>query len=161
MVLSKNLNNNNLLIVGGTGFIGSNVAKKALENGLKVTVISKNNYPQHKQIDCIDYIKADISIEKDLNQILKDRVFEYVLNLGGYVDHKNFSEGGKEVFETHFNGTLNLVKSINKETLKGFIQIGSSDEYGANIAPQKEVKEKCQFLLIQLPKLQQLISCKC
>ena len=71
MVLSKNLNNNNLLIVGGTGFIGSNVAKKALENGLKVTVISKNNYPQHKQIDCIDYIKADISIEKDLNQILK------------------------------------------------------------------------------------------
>ena len=70
--------------------------KKALENGLKVTVISKNNYPQHKQIDCIDYIKADISIEKDLNQILKDRVFEYVLNLGGYVDHKNFSEGGKK-----------------------------------------------------------------
>ena len=41
MVLSKNLNNNNLLIVGGTGFIGSNVAKKALENGFKVTVISK------------------------------------------------------------------------------------------------------------------------
>ena len=63
------------------------------------------------------------------------------------MDHKNFSEGGKEVFETHFNGTLNLVKSINKETLKGFIQIGSSDEYGANIAPQKESKRNANFSL--------------
>ena len=138
MILSKNLNNSNLLIVGGTGFIGSNVTKKALKNGFKVTVISKNNYPQNKQINCVDYINVDISRENDLHHILKDRVFEYVLNLGGYVDHKNFSEGGKEVFETHFSGTLNLVKSINKDTLKGFIQIGSSDEYGANIAPQKE-----------------------
>jgi len=138
MILSKNLNNSNLLIVGGTGFIGSNVAKKALKNGFKVTVISKNNYSQNKQINSVDYINVDISREKDLNNILKDKVFEYVLNLGGYVDHKNFSEGGKEVFETHFHGTLNLVKSINKDNLKGFIQIGSSDEYGANIAPQKE-----------------------
>ena len=138
MILSKNLNNSNLLIVGGTGFIGSHVTKKALKNGFKVTVISKNNYPQSKQINCVDYINVDISREKDLHHILKDRVFEYVLNLGGYVDHKNFSEGGKEVFETHFSGTLNLVKSINKNTLKCFIQIGSSDEYGTNIAPQKE-----------------------
>ena len=138
MILSKNLNNSNLLIVGGTGFIGSNVAKKALKNGFKVTVISKNNYSQNKQINSVDYINVDISREKDLHHILKDKVFEYVLNLGGYVDHKNFSEGGKEVFETHFHGTLNLVKSINKDNLKGFIQIGSSDEYGANIAPQKE-----------------------
>ena len=138
MKLSKSFNNSNLLIVGGTGFIGSKVAKKALKNGLKVTVISKNNYPNNKRINCVDYINVDISREKDLHHILKDRVFEYVLNLGGYVDHKNFSEGGKEVFETHFNGTLNLVKSINRNTLKCFIQIGSSDEYGANIAPQKE-----------------------
>lgn len=138
MKLSKNFNNSNLLIVGGTGFIGSKVAKKALRNGLKVTVISKHSYPHNKRINCVDYINVDISREKDLHHILKDRVFEYVLNLGGYVDHKNFSEGGKEVFETHFNGTLNLVKSINKNTLKCFIQIGSSDEYGANIAPQEE-----------------------
>ena len=138
MILSKNLNNSNLLIVGGTGFIGSHVTKKALKNGFKVTVISKNNYPQNKQINSVDYINVDILREKDLHHILKNRVFEYVLNLGGYVDHKNFSEGGKDVFETHFSGTLNLVKSINKDTLKGFVQIGSSDEYGANIAPQKE-----------------------
>jgi len=145
MILSKNLNNSNLLIVGGTGFIGSHVTKKALKNGFKVTVISKNNYPQNKQINCVDYINVDISREKDLHHILRDRVFEYVLNLGGYVDHKNFSEGGKEVFETHFSGTLNLVKSINKDTLKGFIQIGSSDEYGANIAPQKENQREMPF----------------
>ena len=35
MKLSKKLNKNNLLIVGGTGFIGSNVTKKLLKMGLK------------------------------------------------------------------------------------------------------------------------------
>ena len=54
MKLSKKLDKNNLLIVGGTGFIGSNVTKKALKNGFKVTVISKNNYPQNKQINSVD-----------------------------------------------------------------------------------------------------------
>ena len=32
MQLSEKLNKNNLLIVGGTGFIGSNVTKKALKS---------------------------------------------------------------------------------------------------------------------------------
>ena len=59
MVLSKNLNNNNLFIVGGTGFIGSNV-KKSFENGLKVTVIVIDPKISNRFINT----KADISIEK-------------------------------------------------------------------------------------------------
>ena len=40
----KNFNKkNNLLIVGGTGFLGLNVARKALDEGYRVTIISKNN----------------------------------------------------------------------------------------------------------------------
>ena len=38
----------------------------------------------------------------------------------------------------HFNGTINLINCINKDSLRSFIQIGSSDEYGANVAPQNE-----------------------
>jgi nucleoside-diphosphate-sugar epimerase len=42
------------------------------------------------------------------------------------------------VFDVHFNGTKNLINCINKDSLRSFIQIGSSDEYGANLAPQNE-----------------------
>mgnify|MGYP000221006315 FL=1 len=69
---------------------------------------------------------------------LKNKTFNYVLNLGGYVNHADYSDGGSDVFKTHFNGAMNLVSCINKVNLKSFVQIGSSDEYGGNIAPQNE-----------------------
>ena len=58
------MNKNNLLIVGGTGFIGSNVTKKALKNGLKSQLSQKNNYPQNKQINSIDYINVKKIFQK-------------------------------------------------------------------------------------------------
>ena len=127
-----------LLIVGGTGFIGRNVAIEAVNRRFQVSIISKNNCPKLKQVKGIEYIAVDITKKKDLLIKLKGKLFDYVLNLGGYVNHANLSNGGDEVFNVHFNGTKNLVNYIDKSTLKAFIQIGSSDEYGGNTAPQNE-----------------------
>jgi len=127
-----------LLIVGGTGFIGRNVAIEAVNRRFQVSIISKNNCPKLKQVKGIEYIAVDITKKKDLLIKLKGKLFDYVLNLGGYVNHANLSNGGDEVFNVHFNGTKNLVNYIDKSNLKAFIQIGSSDEYGDGVAPQNE-----------------------
>jgi len=127
-----------LLIVGGTGFIGEAAAKEAVKRGFQVTIISKNNCPKSRQLKDIEYISVDITNKNSLQLVLKDKIFCYVLNLGGYIDHANYSNGGSEVYDVHFNGTKNLVTYIEKSNLKSFIQIGSSDEYGANVAPQNE-----------------------
>ena len=127
-----------LLIVGGTGFIGRNVAIEAVNRRFQVSIISKNNCPKLKQVKGIEYIAVDITKKKDLLIKLKGKLFDYDLNLGGYVNHANLSNGGDEVFNVHFNGTKNLVNYIDKSNLKAFIQIGSSDEYGDNTAPQNE-----------------------
>ena len=127
-----------LLIVGGTGFIGRSVAKNAIKRGFQVSIISKNNCPKSKQLKNADYITVDITNKNDLLLALKDKLFCYVLNLSGYINHSIYSDSGSEVFKAHFNGMKNLVTYIDKTNLKGFIQIGSSDEYGSNIAPQNE-----------------------
>ena len=62
--------------------------------------------------------------------------------MGGYIDHANYSNGGSEVFDVHFNGVRNLIDCLNKSKIKGFIQIGSSDEYGNNSAPQIETQRE-------------------
>ena len=130
--------NNHILIVGGTGFIGTHVVKEAITLGLKVTIISKNYKDLSERINDVEYLSINISKKVKLYNQLKDKVFHYVINLGGYVDHSNYSSGGEKVVDTHFNGTKNLINCINKDSLKSFIQIGSSDEYGANLAPQNE-----------------------
>jgi nucleoside-diphosphate-sugar epimerase len=127
-----------ILIVGGTGFIGTHIVKEALVRGLKVTIISKNHKALSDRIKNVDYLATDISNQDNLYNQLKEKAFHYVINLGGYVDHSDYSSGGDIVFNSHFNGTKNLINCINKDSLRSFIQIGSSDEYGANEAPQNE-----------------------
>jgi nucleoside-diphosphate-sugar epimerase len=141
--LKKLSKNNNLLIAGGTGFIGKNVAKHALNKGFNVTIISKNKLSLSKKINKVEYINVDINDKRRLFLKLKNRSFNYVINLSGYVNHANYFNGGNEIFDTHFNGTVNLVECVNNKTLKNFIQIGSSDEYGSNISPQiEQMREK-------------------
>ena len=127
-----------ILVVGGTGFIGTHIVKEALVRGLKVTIISKSHKPFSDRIKDVEYLSVDISQQDNLCNQLKDKTFQYVINLGGYVDHSNYSSGGDMVFNVHFNGTKNLINNINKDSLKSFIQIGSSDEYGSLEAPQDE-----------------------
>ena len=132
----------NLLIVGGSGFIGSHVVKQAVSEGFNVSIISRKTVPADKKIENIEYIVVDISKYVDLLDKLNGKLFHHVINLGGYVNHSNYSESGDRVFNTHFNGVKNLVDCIDNTSLKSFIQIGSSDEYGDNPAPQSECQRE-------------------
>ena len=125
-----------LLIIGGTGFIGKKLAKEALKKGFDVTIISLNK-PKNK-INEIKYIQVDINNKSELQKILLFNSFQYVVNLSGYVDHSSFLDGGRSVINTHFNGLQNILELIDWNTLKKFVQIGSSDEYGNLEAPQDE-----------------------
>jgi len=133
----NNFNNKNLLVVGGTGFIGQHIVKESLHKGLNVWVLSKNSSVKSK-FNSVNYLHVDIRSKELLQFALKDKVFDYIINLGGYVDHANYSYGGEQVFNTHFDGLRNLINCVDRSNLKSFIQIGSSDEYGNNEAPQIE-----------------------
>ena len=84
--------NNNLLVVGGTGFIGSSITEEALRQGYNVTVISKGHVPLEKKTKRITYISVDITNKTDLLIELDKHNFNYVINLAGYVDHNNKAE---------------------------------------------------------------------
>ena len=122
----------NILIIGGTGFIGYHLAKKCLKKNFKVTSISKNQPKKIRFLKKVKYIICDISNKKILKKI--GNSFDYVVNLGGYVDHKN----KQETYRSHYLGLKRLTKIFIKKKIKKFIQIGSSMEYGRVKSPQKE-----------------------
>ena len=117
-----------LLVVGGNGFIGKHVVIHALRLGWSVTSLSLQ-FKGETNLSNVNYISADISDNVLLKEKLREGSFEYVINCGGYIDHTPFAKGGGKVFDTHFGGILNLVESLNRENLRSFINIGSSDEY--------------------------------
>lgn len=127
-----------LLLIGGTGFIGTHIAKKALSLGFDVSIISKNSKSDLEKIKGAQYFKININEQAELSRQMQDKVFHYVINLSGYIDHSNYFNHGEKVIDDHFNGVRNIVNCINRSNLTTFIQIGSSDEYGNNPAPQGE-----------------------
>jgi nucleoside-diphosphate-sugar epimerase len=145
MEMTSFIKGDSLLIVGGTGFIGMHLAKKSLDLGLRVSVISKNNKPPSERLKDVEYLSIDIGLYEDLHSQLKTKSYHYVVNLSGYIDHSNYFDGGDKVIDVHFNGTRNLIECLDKKILRSFVQIGSSDEYGSNSAPQNENQRELPF----------------
>jgi nucleoside-diphosphate-sugar epimerase len=129
--------NKKLLIVGGTGFIGKNLVVHA-KNDFEIVVLSLNKPLDENTIKGVKYIQFDLSNKKLIDKDLIGDSFDYVINLLGYIDHHKFQDGGKEVIENHFGGLLNLLSILDWSKLIKFVQVGTSDEYGNNIAPQAE-----------------------
>ena len=127
-----------LLVVGGTGFIGHHLVQAGVNQGWQVTSLSLHSPRPYRQVQGVDYLLADLSDKESLQLQLADTAFEYVVNLGGYVDHSLFFKGGRAPIQDHFIGLLNLVECLDCQVLKKFVQIGSSDEYGNAPAPQTE-----------------------
>ena len=123
---------NNILIVGGTGFIGYHLAKKSLKKGWKVTSISSSKPKKIRYLSKVKYLICDITNIKSLKNIKKS--FKYIVNLGGYVDHSN----NRKTYRSHYLGCKNLTKVFLKNPPKSFVQMGSSVEYGNLKSPQKE-----------------------
>ena len=137
------MNNKKILIVGGSGFIGYHLAKRSLEKNWKVTSISSNSPKKIRYLSKVKYIRCDITNKKLLKKKIQEP-FDYVVNLGGYVDHSN----KKKTYKSHYEGCKNLAEIFLTKKLLSFIQIGSSLEYGISNSPQKE-KIKCNLKSIK------------
>ena len=123
----------NILIVGGTGFIGYHLAKKSLRKGWRVTSVSSKPPKKIRYLSKVKYILCDITKKKSLQRNIQ-KTFDYVVNLGGYVDHTN----KKKTLQSHYTGCKNLTEIFLRKKPISFVQMGSSVEYGNSKSPQKE-----------------------
>ena len=77
-----------ILIVGGTGFIGFNLCKVCLKLKMDVTSLSSKRPSRLKKLKKVNYLIGDISNYNNIKSLIIND-YEYVVNLGGNIDHKN------------------------------------------------------------------------
>ena len=100
-----------VLIVGGTGFLGFHTCLEGLKRGWDVTSISTKKPKRVRFLKKVNYLFCDISKKKQIIEILKDKNYDFIINFGGYVDHKN----KKKTYESHYKGCKNLANHFLKK----------------------------------------------
>jgi len=126
-----------LLISGGCGFLGSNLASYAIQNGYDVTVFdnlsrfgASHNLEWLRSIGKFSFIHGDTRNKNDIESIIK-KEFDAVFHLAGQVAMTTSIENPYKDFEINTMGTLNLLDSIRKYSPETAILYSSTNKvYG-------------------------------
>ena len=129
------------MVIGGTGFIGHHLVKSAIKKNWSVSSLSINRPSADRKIKGVEYYYNNLENRLEFKKLLSKK-YDYVVNLSGYINHTNFFGQGHQVIIEHFDFVREIVILLNKENLKCFINIGSSDEYGDNFSPQSETQRE-------------------
>src|SRR3989344_427317 len=132
----------NILIAGGAGFIGVNLAKELLKQGHIITVLDnfitsdKRNIQKFLKNKNLELIECDIS--KELPSKIKKTNFEQIYDLACPTGVPNLIKLGKEMLLTSSLGVLNLL-DFAKTNNAVFLYSSSSEVYGdPKVHPQNE-----------------------
>lgn len=127
-----------ILITGGLGFIGSNLAKKLEAVGHEIHIFDRIRFTRERYYrgDLNDYYSLERTFEKAQPQV--------VLHLAAMVSRKESEETPDMAIATNAGGTFHICALSLKHRAR-LIYAGSSEEYGAALHGSAIVTEDTPF----------------
>jgi UDP-glucose 4-epimerase len=121
-----------VIITGGTGFVGANLARRLLRDGHEVHLLVRPNYQPWR----IDEIRSNVrlhevqlhetdAVARVVSQIRPDWVFHLAVH-GAY----SWQTDWEQMVRTNIQGTMSLVSACLNTGFEAFVNTGSSSEYG-------------------------------
>ena len=123
--------NNNILITGGAGYIGSHVSLLLIEKGYNITIIdslitgNKQLVPKEAKLEICDI--ADI---KKVTEILKDKRFKAVLHFAGLIRVDESVKYPEKYIEFNYNKAKIFLDTCFKNDLNKVIFSSTAAVYG-------------------------------
>ena len=123
----------NILIFGGSGFLGSWITKSLLKKNLKITIFDlriKTELLKNligDELNNINFIEGDITDFEGVLKATKD--MDYILNLAGLMT-PDCSSNPSLGAEVNVIGSINVFEAIKKNNIKFLIYTSSGGVYG-------------------------------
>jgi nucleoside-diphosphate-sugar epimerase len=135
----KKFRNKEVLITGGLGFIGSNLAIALVRLGARVTIIDNMLPRQGGSLfnvkDIADKVKvnfSDVRNELSMNHLVKGK--DYVFHLAGQVNHVDSMRNPIQDLDINCKGTLVLLEALRRHNIgTRVIFAGTRGEYGSSV----------------------------
>jgi nucleoside-diphosphate-sugar epimerase len=124
-----------VLITGGAGAIGSNVAARLVERGELVTILDDLSSGFRENVsETARFVYGSITNVELLDQLFRESRFELVVHCAALFANQNSVEHPERDLEVNALGTLNLAKRASAHARRGvlrrFIYLSSSCVYG-------------------------------
>ena len=113
----------NVLITGGSGFLGINLIRFLLNKGFNIRVLDIEDF-EYPELNQINFIKGDIRKKSDVEKAMKDT--DIVIHCAAALPL--YSK--QEIMSTDVNGTKLLLFYAAKNKIDRFIHISSTAVYG-------------------------------
>lgn len=130
-----------VLVTGGAGFIGSNLADELIKNGAKVTILDNFITGFRENLEEItgnfEFIEGDINDNLKLRQAVEKA--EIVFHQAALPSVPRSIENPLETHQACVNGTFNVLLKSKEAGVKRVIYAASSSAYGnQKILPKEE-----------------------
>lgn len=127
-----------ILINGGCGFLGSNLASYGIENGYDITIFdnmsrlgSERNLEWLKTLGNVKFISGDTRNKNDVETVIKNGQFDAIFHLAGQVAMTTSIENPYKDFETNVCGAVNVIDSVRKYSNHTHVLFSSTNKvYG-------------------------------
>ena len=154
MAKNKKTIKQNILITGGSGFIGSALTKYLVENNHNVIVYDNNSRGNLRRLKSvikkIKFIKGDIRNKKKLFSI-KQKI-DTVIHLAYINGTEFFYKKPFEILDIAVNGLVNILDFSKKKNVKNFYLASSSEVYQNPIKIPTFIDDKpVPLMMIVLP----------
>jgi UDP-glucose 4-epimerase len=127
----------NILITGGTGYIGSHIALELLKSKFNVFIfdnLSNSNVESLKTIERltgkkISFEEGDIRNQNFLDQFFKTHPIDCVIHCAGLKAVAESIQKPYEYYQNNIIGSLNLIGAMQKHNVKKLIFSSSATVY--------------------------------
>lgn len=129
-----------VFITGGSGFIGSNLARLLIKKNYNVNLLVRKN----SNLWRLKEINKDVKIHqgeigdiKNLKKLITKLEPKYIIHLASY-GNSSSENNLKKIIDVNILGLVNLLEVSKKNNYKKLIVCGSSSEYGFKNKPMTE-----------------------
>ena len=131
------LKDKNILVTGGTGFIGSAVVNKLINQGCEINIISMPGDSTWRIDDISKCRLYEINLlnPQKTEKCIDDIKPEIIFHIAGIIDTRISRESINTAFSLNLEVTKNLLLALNNYDYELFLNTGSGNEYGNNEPP--------------------------
>jgi UDP-glucose 4-epimerase len=128
------------LVTGGTGFVGSNLARRLLDAGHEVGLLVREGHDPWRLADVagqVRWIEAALGDPATLGAAMTAFRPQWIFHLAAHGAY-SWQRDPASITATNLAGTANLVNASLEAGFEAFINTGSSSEYGLKDHPPSE-----------------------